>query len=84
MAVRIPDRLTSMPFVAYGKDSNRFPLFNSSVHDILVDSNTLFRLLFDIISRAGIVAQVDDTSESVQAVPNRNVESLSEYPITLT
>lgn len=44
----------------------------------------LFGFLLDVVSRTGIIAEIDYPSEAIEAVSNSDVKRLSKYPITLS
>ena len=48
-----------------------------------IAKRSLFGFLLDVVSRTWIVAQVNYSSESVQAIPDSNVEGLAEDTVSL-
>ena len=48
-----------------------------------ITKRSLFGFLLDVVPRTWIVAQVNYSSESVQAIPDSNVEGLAEDTVSL-
>jgi hypothetical protein len=44
----------------------------------------LFGSLFDVVSRTGIIAEVDHASESIEHVTDGNVECFAKYSVPLS
>lgn len=81
----MPERETSMPFVAYGSETSLLPLRPSVSHvTTRSELNELFGCLFNVIPWSRVVAEIDDTSKSIQTVPYGDIQGLSENSITLT
>ena len=82
VALRIPERLTSIPFVVYGSDNSFFPLFGVRTGvPTAVTKWSLPGFLFDVVARIRIVARVNYSSESVQTIPDRNDKRFPEDAI---
>jgi hypothetical protein len=48
-----------------------------------VAKHSLFGFLLNVVSWARVIAQVDHSSKSVQAIPNGDIEGLTENPVSL-
>ena len=84
VTLRIPERLTSIPFVVYGSDNNFFPLVDVRTGvPAAVTKRSLFGFLFDVVPRTRIVVQVNHSSESVQTISDRNVKRSAEDAVSL-
>ena len=84
VALRIPERLRSIPFVVYGSGNNFFPLFGVRGRDMtVVTKYSLLGFLLDVVSWTRVITQVDHPSKSVQAIPHSNVKGLAEDTVSL-
>ena len=84
VALRIPERLRSIPFVVYGSGNNFFPLVGvrGASFDRL-QKYSLLGFLLDVVTWTWVIAQVDHPGESVQAVPDGDIKGLAENTVSL-
>jgi hypothetical protein len=80
MAVRMPEKLTSIPLTTYGSSTYFFPLNPSQT---CMKSVLLFCHLFNVITWAWIITQINYSSESIKTISYSNINCFPKDPISV-